>query len=123
MRLPERHHDFVVHRALRPGLSEPPPQPVVAVVEFRHIRHDALQIDAHQLLVLLAELEHHFDRRLLPRRLVQSLRRRIVLARKARTPMSPIAVPGEILRGKFDPNSLARTSSALSTRNEALAIV
>ena len=93
--LPERHGDFVVHRPLRPRRPEFPLQPVLAVVELRHLRNHALQVHAHQLPRRLAQLEHHADRRLLPRRLVQSLRVGIVLADTVRRSPSPSARPAQ----------------------------
>src|ERR1041384_2661122 len=77
------HRNLIVHRALRSRSPELPLQPVLSVVKFRNFRNQALEIDPHCLPLNLAKLKHDADWGLLPRRLVQPLRRLIVLAEEA----------------------------------------
>src|SRR5579884_3186393 len=61
---------LIVHPSLRSAVLKFPLQSALAVVERWHFGNHAPQINAQQLSLLLAELEHYADRRPLPRRLI-----------------------------------------------------
>jgi len=82
MALSERHGDFVVYGSLRTRRPEFPLQPVLAVVELRHHRNHALEVDPHELSRRIAQLEHHADGRLLASRLIERRRVAVILAVK-----------------------------------------
>src|SRR5436190_1627159 len=67
---PDRDHNLVFRRTLRPRVMKGPAQPKIAVVELRDIGNQALEPHAHELPAALPQLEHHRDRRSLPRRLI-----------------------------------------------------
>src|SRR3569623_1730827 len=80
--LSKRHHQFVVRNSLRPCVVKLPLQARLGIFERGHIRNHAAKVNAHELPGELPHLKHHAQRRLLPRRLVQSVCREIILRKK-----------------------------------------
>src|SRR5579883_2105612 len=75
--LAERDIKFVSRRALRPAVLKFPLEARLAVVVLRNRRHHRRHVRPEQLVRLLPQLQHHRDRRPLPRRLIQRRRLRV----------------------------------------------